>query len=347
MNGRLLLRIERIEKLVADAAGFSFSVQNRPVPDYRPGQFLTLIFYFNGHETRRSYSLSSLPLMDEYLTIGVKRISNGLVSRYMLDKLKTGDIIEALPPHGKFIPVKTATVKKLVFFAAGSGIVPVYAHLKHYLGQKKPPALYLFYSNVSEASTLYFKELILLEKNSNGRLHIRFLFSSPVSESYQRHRLSNTDVEEWVTEISGTSIGESLFYLCGPFAYMRMIQLTLHYLGVDDERIKRENFVVETAAGKTGQHHFVRQKITIRFNGRAYPLVVEPTQSILDAALSGKILLPYSCKGGVCSTCTAQCISGKVEMTINDVLSPADLKNGQILTCTGHPVTGDVVIEFP
>jgi len=75
--------------------------------------------------------------------------------------------------------------------------------------------------------------------------------------------------------------------------------------------------------------------------------VAGENQSILQAALQNNIPLPYSCRTGDCSTCSALCKTGKVELAKNNVLTDADLAAGWVLTCTGHAVTDDVVIEFP
>ena len=59
--------------------------------DYKPGQFLTLIFRKSAAEERRSYSISSAPDLQEPLTITVKRIDNGEYSRYLFDVVREGD----------------------------------------------------------------------------------------------------------------------------------------------------------------------------------------------------------------------------------------------------------------
>jgi len=67
---------------------------------------------------------------------------------------------------------------------------------------------------------------------------------------------------------------------------------------------------------------------------------------ILDAALSVRHELPYSCKGGMCASCKAKVIVGSVEMTKNFALVEADLEAGYVLTCQAHPTTGVVAVDF-
>jgi len=127
---------------------------------------------------------------------------------------------------------------------------------------------------------------------------------------------------------------------------MRMIRLTLLFMGLESAQIRKENFVLETIPVSEGTLNFPPKKIRIHFNNETYDLVVGENQSILQAALQNNIPLPYSCRVGDCSTCSATCKSGKVQMVKNDVLTDADLAAGWILTCTGHPLTDDVVIEY-
>ena len=44
--------------------------------------------------------------------------------------------------------------------------------------------------------------------------------------------------------------------------------------------------------------------------------------------------------------CMARCISGKVWMSNNEVLTEKELSQGLVLTCTGYPVGGPVELSF-
>ncbi len=70
------------------------------------------------------------------------------------------------------------------------------------------------------------------------------------------------------------------------------------------------------------------------------------TNNILDAALLNGADLPFACKGGVCCTCKAKVIEGKVEMDVNYALEPEEVEQGYILTCQAHPLTETVVVDF-
>ena len=74
--------------------------------------------------------------------------------------------------------------------------------------------------------------------------------------------------------------------------------------------------------------------------------MVPAHSTVLDAALAEGIQLPYSCKGGRCASCAAVCTSGKLHMSVNEVLTDRDLAEGWILTCSSYVDSDDVTIEF-
>jgi ferredoxin-NADP reductase len=338
----LQLRVEAIKWETSDTATFYLSEANGEKISYQAGQFITIIFSHHHDEIRRSYSLSSSPI-ESLLSITVKRIENGEISRFLLSKTKIGDIWNTLPPAGKFLVSDYKSLKDLFYFAAGSGIVPVYAHLKYILSQPGKSRITLIYSSRNAATTLFYDELNKLATQHPERLIITYLFSEA---GLSRKRLNNELVIALVEKHLKYAPEHAEFFICGPFVYMRMVRLTLIYMGFDAEQIRKENFVLETVSVPVDRVNFPPRKIKLRFKDTEYDLIVGENQTILQAALQNNIALPYSCKAGICSSCTAICKSGKVSMSVNDVLTDTDLNHGWILTCTGHPASDDVVVEF-
>jgi len=334
----LQLKVEAIKWELPDTATFLLREINGKKINYKAGQFITLVFDHHREEIRRSYSLTSVP-DGHLLAITIQRIANGEISRFMLTKIKVGDIINAVEPAGRFT-LSDDEGKERLFFAAGSGIVPIFSQLKYALNHPGKSKLTLIYSSRDNKSVLFDAELKALAAQHPARLSIINLLSSDAN------RLTNIKVEQLVKQIIGTNLTQAEFYLCGPFDYMRMIRLTLLYMGVGPAQIRKENFVVETVGVTPAPKAYPPQNIKINFNNETYDLQVGENQSILQAALQNNIPLPYSCRDGICSACTAICKSGKVEMSKNDVLTDVDLTAGLILTCTGHPVSDGVVIGY-
>ena len=334
----LQLRVEAIKWETLDTATFYFAQSSEKI-DYLAGQFITLVFTHHREEIRRSYSLSSSP-DEDLLSITVKRISNGEISRFMLTKIQPGDLINAVEPSGRFTVTDFTSPKDIVLFAGGSGVTPVYSQLKYILNRPGKSKLTLIYSSQDVKAVLFKTELDQLSTQHPDRLKIIYLLSS------EGKRLTNIMVEQLVRQHAQFNLNKAEFYLCGPFTYMRMIRLTLLYMGLAPRQIRKENFVIETVAVSTTPINYPPKKIKIKFNNETHDLVVGENQSILQAALQNDIPLPYSCRAGICSACSAKCSSGRVQMAVNDVLTDLDMAQGWILTCTGHPVTDDVVIEY-
>ncbi|MBD2702484.1 ferredoxin--NADP reductase [Spirosoma sp. BT702] len=340
----LKLRITRIISETADTRSYFLETVDGKTVTYRAGQFLTLILIHNGHEVRRSYSLSSAS--DEELQLTIKRVQNGEISRYLHDTLRVGDLLTSLLPAGRFT-FDDSQPGDVVLLGAGSGITPLFALLKQILRTESTRRVTLLYSNSNERSIIFRDDLAVVEKQFEGRFRLFHLLSNPPADwSGLRGRLNNVLLERLLPQLIGTSEPETLhFYVCGPSDYMRMAQFTLVFSGFRPEQIRRENFVVETVVLAPPPAIAKDQTVLLRFRGREIEIQVPAYKSILQAALDEGVPLPYSCRGGRCSTCAARCLSGKVHMTINDVLTQRDLSEGWVLTCTGYPESEGVLID--
>lgn len=365
MTGYLLLRIKQIVWETRDAATFVLENTNREQPVlYEAGQFLTLIFERQGKEIRRSYSLSSAPDIDENFRITVKQVENGEFSRHLLSSLKEGEVLKALHPAGRFtFPEFQSGPADVFFLAAGSGIVPVFSMLKTLLPARPDLRITLVYSNRSEKTTIFRDQINALAERYPAQFRVIHILSRPLEPAggIIYGHLNNHLLEDLVEQYLNFEKSKALFFICGPFTYLRMARITLRAAGFREEQLHKENYVVKEAVPP----HFtypegpwpkeVRLDRGIRSNGQSSGhdrggktdrLRVSEGQTVLDAALQAGIDLPYSCKAGVCATCTARCVSGEVKMSVNEVLTTSDLEQGLVLTCVAYPVTQKVHIEI-
>lgn len=335
----LQLQIKAVKRETAQAATFYLKEASGKAIHYQAGQFITLVINHHDEEIRRSYSLSSAPYED-MLAITVKRVANGEISRYLLTYAQPGDVWTVVEPAGRFLLPAHPQDKTLLYFAAGGGIPPVYAHIKQLLHQQAACNLILFYSNIDSNDIIFKTELDKLAANHPQQLKVIYLLSS------EANRLHNQMVERLVKQHAGNRLKQTEFYLCGPFTYMRMVQLTLLYMGVEADHIHKENFVLETVPVITSRTSFPPQHLRIRFAGEWHDLVQGENQTILQAALQNQLPLPYSCGSGVCAACAVKCKEGKVIMAKNEVLTDDEMKQGWVLTCTGYAVTDGVELDF-
>jgi ferredoxin-NADP reductase len=343
MTGFFPLVIDQIREVAKNFKTFSFR-EGHGI-QFEAGQFITLSDQSGPQEIRRSYSIISSPGLNEPLTIAVKRIDNGFFSRNLIDRAKSGDILYTTGAAGFFrLPAEMNAITGIFFFAAGSGIAPVLSLMKTVLYFFPQVSVSLVYSNQSRAATAFYQELKGMEEKFPERLHIDFLFSS--AADLRRARLNRELMLEFLVTNS-CNRESTLFYICGPESYMRMIRFLLLEEGFPGDNIKREDFNPgnKKTVSRTPPDKNTHQ-VHLEVNGISYQFMVPYTETILKAAQKLKLNLPYSCETGKCGSCAALCLKGKVWLSNNEVLTEKDLAQGLTLTCTGHPQDGDVILKI-
>jgi ring-1,2-phenylacetyl-CoA epoxidase subunit PaaE len=314
-----------------------------PIP-YGPGQFITLVFTHHGKEERRSFSLSSSAVLNEPISFTIKRIDNGAYSRLLIDKAQVGDKLYTTGAAGLFTLPAILSAKQVFFFAAGIGITPIFSLIKTLLQTNPGVHAVLIYSNRSKEDVVFYKELKDLAEKFPANFKIVFLYSTAFDLT--RARLSKALLPVLLKENAIVPKNDLLFYVCGPFSYMRMVIISLEEQGIHDDQIRKENFntndrnIIKIEPPDRATHNAI-----IRYLGKDYSFPIVYPDTILRAAKKHGLSLPYSCEVGRCGSCAARCTVGKVWLSYNEVLMDTDLQQGSILTCVGHPVNGDVKIE--
>ena len=318
-------------------------------PIYKAGQFLTLVFEFGEREVRRSYSFSSAPNLNEPLEITIKRVENGEISRLLHHQIQVGDRIKVMEPQGIFVYDPNVESTRTVFlFAAGVGITPLYSILKTALTQEKNTKVILIYSNNSRENTVFYDQLIAWQSQYPDRLKIEFIWSN--SKNLAKARLNREYLIELVNAHLTTSSDDPLFYTCGPLFYMDLVRFTLLGMGFPDASVRRETFYFPEEEDDDDEREeeiidTTPYRVTVKFNGHDYDLVVPANETILNVGLAHKIKLPYSCKSGMCSTCISQVQYGAVKMDYNEVLTDSEVERGRCLICVSRPTVDGTIIE--
>lgn len=336
------LHIQNIKEEIKDFKIFSFAEKI----NYKAGQYLTFVYRSHNEEVRRSYSITSSPVLNEPLSIGVKRIENGLFSRKLIDHAAMNDELVTIGAGGLFVlPNDIKNYKQVFFFAAGSGITPVYSLIKTLLFAHTNINVVLIYSNASLDKTVFLSELKMLEQKFGQRFTAKFLFSNIVDLS--KARLHRDLIFYFLNEFSVGDISKTLFYICGPESYMRLCTFTLRENDVPLSNIKKEDFVINSIRKRDAlPPDKISHKAHISLNGKKINFAVDYPNSILQSAKKLNIALPYSCEAGRCGSCIAKCLKGKVWHSYNEILTEKELQQGLVLTCVGHPVNGDVELEI-
>jgi ring-1,2-phenylacetyl-CoA epoxidase subunit PaaE len=352
------LTIADIRKETPDCVSIAFEVPNelKPAYSFKHGQNLTLRTVLNNEEVRRSYSICSCPT-DNELRVAIKKAPYGKFSLWANNMLKKGDVLEVLPPTGTFYTeLHPAHKKKYLAFAAGSGITPVISIIKTTLLTEPESSFTLVYGNQTRNSIIFKEQLEALKNKYIDRLAIHFVLSR-----------EQTDAAIYSGRIDAGKLnllGEKLIaihamddiFVCGPEQMIFTVKDWLQQQGIDKKKIHFELFTTpgeqkqgsrQKAEGKKEEGTADKSKVTVKLDGIAFDFDLPyDGETILEAALAQGADLPFSCKGGVCSTCKARLMEGRVDMDTNYALEQEEVEAGYILTCQSHPRTEKVVIDF-
>lgn len=344
------LKVTAVKQRANEVISIEFETLDGHMPSYRAGQFLTFIFRLKGKELRRSYSVCSSPFVKEPLSVAVKLVENGEISRFLHHQLAKGDEVEVAEPNGLFVYEPVPLKERTVFlFAAGVGITPLFSILKTALVAESYSKVVLVYSSRSKEDTLFMEEITDWQNRYPERFKVIHLFSN--AKNLLRARLNGFLVHELIRENLSYAKKDALFYTCGPVDYMDVCRISILGAGYKPHQVKKETFVLpedEVDEDDSTEKIVDKNTYSIRliFQGETHHLLVPYPKRILDVALENKIKIPYSCSGGVCSTCVATCISGSVRMDYNEVLTDEEIAMGRVLVCTGHPTENDTTITW-
>jgi ring-1,2-phenylacetyl-CoA epoxidase subunit PaaE len=355
------LTVRRVAPDAAGSAAFTLAVppELRDSYDFQPGQFLTLRATVDGQEARRSYSICSPRsryIEAGELDVGIKPVEGGVFSRWALAQLQPGMRIDAMPPDGRFTP-RVGSVRHRVGFAAGSGITPMLSIIASTLEGERDSQFTLVYGN-QRISTIMFNEALQdLKDRYPARLTLIHLLSRQAQElELLNGRIDEAKVAQLLrTVIPAASIDEA--FLCGPEGMIESAQRALLAAAIAPERIHSERFIAtgqnvpslaksRHAPSAASASPAPTHRLEIVLDGKTHQLALGDADKVLDAALEAGLDLPYSCRGGVCCTCRARVLEGKVEMEKNFTLEQGEIDRGFVLTCQARPLSDRIVVSY-
>ena len=349
-----LLRVAELERITDDAVAITFEVPQELREEYRfvAGQHVALRCTIAGDDVRRNYSICT-PAGSGRLRVGVKRLPGGVFSSYAMERLRVGDTIEVLTPTGQFhTPLDPAQARHYGAVAAGSGITPILSILATALEVEPASRATLIYANRTTGNIMFLEELEDLKNRHLGRFQLIHVLGEEWREAeLLSGRLDRDRFTAVLDSLVAPDVDE--WFLCGPLELTETVQGTLAERGFDPDHIHRELFHVATgparrqppAAAPTDAE--TGAKVTVVLDGRGTSFTLPPgTEPILDAALRLRGDAPYACKNGVCGTCRAKLVEGKVEMAQNFALERDELERGYVLACQSYPAAGEVTLDF-
>jgi ring-1,2-phenylacetyl-CoA epoxidase subunit PaaE len=347
MSSFYKLSIKEIIKETADAVSILFNVPEEFKSHYTfvAGQYVTLKVTLDGQEIRRAYSICSSPKSGE-LRIAVKAIKNGFFSKFANDKLAVGNVIEVGTPEGKFtFEPKAERQKNYAAFVAGSGITPVYSILKSVLEEEPNSTFVLVYGNKSEKDTIFHNQLHDLQLQYVGRLFVQYVYSQSTGDNALLGRIDKSTVN-FILKNKHAEIEFSKFYLCGPEEMINLVSDTLKENNISDADIKFELFSTSSNENESTVGNEGHTKISILVDDEETTFEMSQKQTLLEAALKQGLDVPYSCQGGICSSCICRITEGAADMKKNQILSDSEVAEGLTLACQAHPTTTMIKIDF-
>jgi len=350
------LRVREVLPDTAEAVVVAFDVppELREVFSFTQGQYLTLRRDINGADLRRSYSICA-GVDDGELRVGVRKVKGGVFSNWINEHLKPGDQISVMAPQGRFfVPIEPGARRHHVGIAGGSGVTPILSTMKTVLAREPKSRFTLIYGNRALKSTMFKEEIEDLKNKYLTRLTLHHVFSDEHTDAPLNMGVMNRDkIGEFLSTVVPAA-GIDHAFVCGPFQMNDEAEAALLAAGVPEDRIHIERFGLAPQAQQVGAViHEAKPgdaetaRISIIRDGLKREIAFTKDQpSILDAASAAGLEVPFSCTSGVCGTCRAKLVEGKVRMERNFALDKTEVANGFVLTCQAHPLTPHVVLSF-
>lgn len=340
------LEVSEISALTPNAVAISFRVpaELKEAFAFTAGQYITVRHAVNGKDIRRAYSLCSAP-GEPQMTIGVKKVPGGTFSVYATENLKVGDVLDVMPAEGRFTYESEGGPRRIVAFAAGSGITPIMSIIRTALESDPGNQAVLVYGNRSMEDTMFYEHLTEMRSKYTGRFSVYFLYSRSQEDEGMFGRIDKSIVN-LITRNKHRDLDPDRFFVCGPLPMIEAVRETLSENGVPSDRIYHELFtepegedtLKDTLEGVT--------RLEVTLDDQVHTLDMDSKSLVLDAVLNAGIDAPYSCQGGVCSTCIARVTEGSAKMVKNQILTDSELAEGFILTCQAHPTSGHLKIDY-
>lgn len=319
-----LLCVDRIEE-TADAATFEFRAIDSSPFDYKPGQFITFQVDVADEQLHRAYSLSSSPSKPETVSITIKRVEGGRVSNFLIDNLKPGQALLAMPPAGEFNLVDCQSTHQVVLLSAGSGITPCISIARWLLDNEPQADIQFIYSARTTADVIMGRELSQLARENNN-FHLHRILNQVESDTDHQGRLDEILFNQLVPDLNGRTL-----FTCGPQGYMEAVESFAQARDFDMNYFHKESFVPVDTTQEIDVDASEYQMTATQFGKTAVIREGETLLAVLEAA---GVPVIGACRSGVCGSCKCKVTSGEVESTSQATLTDDEIAAGYVLACS-------------
>lgn len=331
----LNLRVSEIREETESTTTFRMVSQDGYLPPFQAGQYINLFLEVDGVRTSRPYSIASSPTQLAYYDVTVRRVEDGFVSSYLLEKVSVGDTFQSTSPSGQFYHNPLFHGDDLVFIAGGSGITPFMSMIQEVVDRDLDRRIQLIYGNRSNQDIIFGNRI---EKRTmhHKNLTMHTVISEP-DKSY--NGLTGFITAELIAELVDNIDGK-MFYVCGPEAMYTFVLAELEKLNIPKRRIRLEVFgppsdVTCEPGWPEGVAAADSFNVKLRDNRTITAKAGEPLMNSLERT---GIVLEASCRSGECSLCRTKLVSGKVFQPRGVKLRKSDRIYGYIHPCMAYPL---------
>lgn len=352
---------------------------------YTAGQFISLYVNVNGQEVKRSYSLSSSP-HEDFLQLSIKKVKEGELSVYLVEKIKEEMDVKISLAKGKFFTWPQNTPKQYVFLGAGSGTAPLFSMLKSILNDNSQDKILFLCSHKNKSEILFSQSLEKLTEQYPERLQLIYTLSQ---EMKKQTPCPHSNITKYSGRLNRSLIQnifnqhlnpqyEKEFYICGPTGYMTEHIENLLFLGVSEKNLHIESFVskIRKADDKDnpfkqllksssinmtnqspeyntgfliGDSHCPQKQtktITVNIDGQSHILDYIEGKTVLEVIMDAEIDAPYSCLSGACLSCLATVTEGCVKQKDLGILDDSNINKKESLLCQAYPLSESITLSF-
>jgi len=327
----------------------------RPLPQFKPGQYLTFQLDVPGRDKPliRCYSLSDSPHQKEYYRVTIKKekapadkpeLPHGAGSSFFTDVVKEGDILNVKAPTGHFFLDMTKT-NPVVLLAGGVGITPMLSMANAIAASGSKREVYFFFGVRNVREHIHKAELEkLAAENENIHLHIAYSKPGESDVKGKDYQHEGRVGIELLKEILPSNNFE--YYLCGSGAFMKSLTDGLEAWGVPDSVVHFEAFGPATVKKKTAapspSETVHLAKINVTFARSNKTVRWEPSaENILEFAKAQGVKIDSGCCAGSCGSCVVAIKSGDVDYLKKPDATP---EAGSCFTCVCRP-KNDLVLD--
>ena len=313
---------------------------------FNAGQYLSIRLKIGNMNLSRPYSLASSPreaLEKGYYMLTIRRVDDGLASKYMLDNWQVGTKVTASEPLGVFTYEPLRDAKNIVCVSGGGGVTPFRSIAKAIADGDEDANMILLYGSDSVEEALFNDEFEELERTCPNFKYVNVISGEPVEG--REHGFITADlIRKYAPE------GDYSIFICGPAAMYNFVDKEIATLGLRRKFIRHEMFGEYFNPAKEADYPAdvaPEFKLTVRIAGKEYNLTAPANQSLLRTMEYAGIAAPAHCRSGECGWCHSRLVSGEVYTPKSaDGRREADLIYGYIHPCCAFPLS-DVVIDVP